>query len=78
MIAGLWVAPAVLAGMVAVLWATTWLERLVAPPATGPDLDTSRAFTGIITVTIVASERDGVARRAAGGLGAHPSRTQSS
>ena len=35
MIAGLWMTPAVLAGLFAILWVTSWLERQVAPPLVG-------------------------------------------
>jgi hypothetical protein len=35
MMAGVWLGPAELAGVVAILWATIWLERFVAPPAKG-------------------------------------------
>ena len=35
---GLLMVPAVLAGLVMILWAATWLERLVAPPAFAPEL----------------------------------------
>jgi hypothetical protein len=38
MIAGLWVAPVVLAGLVVILWITTLLERLVARPPFEPEL----------------------------------------
>jgi hypothetical protein len=35
---GLWVAPTVLAGLFAVLWLATALERLVALPSADPEL----------------------------------------
>ena len=35
MIAGLWMTPAVLAGLFAILWVTSWLERQVAPRPVG-------------------------------------------
>ena len=31
MTAGVWVAPAALAGLLAILWVAAWLERLVLP-----------------------------------------------
>jgi hypothetical protein len=44
---GLWMAPAGLASPLAILWAATWLERLVAP--TGEDLPMGQAADGDIT-----------------------------
>ncbi|MDQ6947637.1 MAG: hypothetical protein M3256_15550 [Actinomycetota bacterium] len=35
---GLWMAPAVCAGLFSFLWAAAWLERLVAPPGFAHDM----------------------------------------
>jgi hypothetical protein len=34
---GIWITPALLAGLFLIFWVTTWLERLVTPPDFAPE-----------------------------------------
>ena len=53
---GLWMVPAVLTSLFMILWAATWLERLVAPPAFDPELRMPEAVDTKFTDTAARPE----------------------
>jgi hypothetical protein len=72
MTVGLWTAPAVLASLSAILWAATWLEHLVVPPASGPELRMPDAVEARFTPTPAHPESLGSDGQPAAELGSKP------
>jgi hypothetical protein len=63
MSASLWVGPAVVSSLVAILWIATRLERLVVPPVLGPELQIPEAAATELTDATASQETLGTNRQ---------------
>ena len=73
---GLWMAPAVLAGLSAILWAATWLEHLAAPLAFDPGLGMPEAVDTEFTTPPLAQSLSVRMATSAPNSGADPPREE--